>query len=217
MTDKASLSLLCTAIGSLPHQNVGEAMSLVMDNFKEIPFWPQLSKLNKKENMLVQFLENMPSYQYDEKNDKPVLNNNNDNFAVELEQLFLNWEEIISNKNFQLLDNYAISKNNSSTFEKFINYVKENKPKYAKGQIIGPFTLATTLNDYTGKIAYYDTTLRDVITKLLALKALWQIEQIKKTSPDTTPIIFLDEPSLSQLRTSAYVSITPDEPVKQIK
>ena len=216
MTDKDSLSLLCTAIGSLPHQNVDEAMSLVKENFKEIPFWPQLSKMNKNENMMIQFLENMPSITF-ENDDKPFFNNESESFPYELEQLFADWDDIINNKNMQILDKYAISNNYSSTFQYFLDYIEETKPKYAKGQIIGPFTLSTTLNDKSGKIAYYDITLREVITKVLALKALWQIEQFKKVSPSTTPIIFLDEPSLSQLRTSAYVSISPDEPVDMIK
>ena len=217
MTDKNSLSLLCTAIGSLPHQNIDEAMCLVEENFKDIPFWPQLSKLNKNENMMIQFLENMPSVIFDKNNDKPFLDNEKDSFPFELEQLFSDWEDIIHNKNIQILDKYAISENYSSTFKYFLNKLKDTKPLYAKGQIIGPFTLATTLNDKSGKIAYYDITLREVITKILSLKALWQIEQIKKVSQDTTPIIFLDEPSLSQLRTSAYVSISPEEPVEMIR
>lgn len=217
MTDKDSLSLLCTAIGSLPHQNIDEAMRLVEDNFKEIPFWPQLPKLNKNENMMFQFLENMPSINFGTNDDKPFLDNERESFPFELEQLFSDWEEITHNNNKNMLDKYAISENYSSTFRYFLTYIRESKPKYAKGQIIGPFTLATTLNDKSGKIAYYDITLREVITKILSLKALWQIEQIKKVSPNTMPIIFLDEPSLSQLRTSAYVSISPDEPVEIIK
>ncbi len=217
MTDKESLSLLCTAIGSLPHQNIDEAMSLVKDNFKDIPFWPQLSKLNKKENMLIQFLENMPACIFDNDNDRPFFDIESESFADELESLFVDWDEIVNNHNYELLEKYEISKNCSTTFSRFIDLLKETTPKYAKGQIIGPFTLSTTLNDKYNKIAYYDITLREVITKVLALKALWQIKQIKEASPNTTPIIFLDEPSLSQLRTSAYVSISPEEPVKMIK
>lgn len=217
MTDKDSLSLLCTAIGSLPHQNIDEAMSLVKENFKEIPFWPQLPKMNKNENMMLQFLENMPSVKFENNDDKPIFDNEDEKFPFELEQLFADWEDIIQNKDMKVLDKYAVSENYSSTFKCFLNYIKDSKPKYAKGQIIGPFTLSTTINDESGKIAYYDITLREVITKVLSLKALWQIEQIKKVSPNTIPIIFLDEPSLSQLRTSAYVSISPDEPVEMIK
>jgi len=217
MTDKKLLSLLCMAIGSLPHQDIDEAMSLVEENFKDIPFWPQLSKMNKNENMVVQFLENMPACDYDENNDKMFLNTEKVSYIQELEQLFIDWEDIIVKNDVKVLNKYAISKNYSSTFSTFLNIVERIKPKFAKGQIVGPFTLSTTLTDKSGRSVYYDVTLREVITRVLSLKALWQIKEIKRVSPNTIPIIFLDEPSLSQLRTSAYVTISPDEPVEQIK
>lgn len=216
MTDKKGLALSVLAIGSLPCTDVDKAMNLIKENFSEIPFWAQLSKFNNNENMTVQFLENLAGCRVND-NGESFLDSESDEFYSELEQLYLDFEEVISNKNLKVLDKYAISVEYSSTFYRFLELVKTLKPKYAKGQIIGPFTLATTLTDKTRKCAYYDPTLREVIEKHLTLKALWQIYKIKEVSPDTVPIIFMDEPSLSQLRTSAYITINPAEPVQQIK
>ena len=58
---KSKLTLNYMAIGSLPHKNSEKAMELVEKNFFEIPFWAQLTRLSKNEDMIVQFLENMPS------------------------------------------------------------------------------------------------------------------------------------------------------------
>ena len=55
------LTLECMAIGSLPHNNLNDAMALVKKDFFNIPFWPQLAKISKNEDMIFQFLENMPS------------------------------------------------------------------------------------------------------------------------------------------------------------
>ena len=71
--------------------------------------------------------------------------------------------------------------------------------------------LLTTLVDKDGKCAFYDETLREIIVKTLSLKALWQIKNIKAANPDTVPIIFIDEPSISQLGTSAFVTISQDD------
>ena len=95
--------------------------------------------------------------------------------------------------------------------------MEDFKPKYAKAQITGPFTLATSLTDKEGRYAYYDETLRDIIVKTLTMKALWQIKEIKKSSENTIPIIFIDEPTLSQLGTSAFVTIPVDEIIEIIK
>ena len=62
MRDLSKLKLNCLAIGSLPHNNINKAMALVEDCFLNVPFWPQLTKINKNEDMIIQFLEKMPSF-----------------------------------------------------------------------------------------------------------------------------------------------------------
>lgn len=214
MAKDLDLKLECLAIGSLPHKDVESAMKVVKTNFSKIPFWPQLAKLNKNEDMIVQYLEKMPGLV--DNGEKIYLENESDEFFEQLEALFIDYEEIIADPESDLTEKYEISENNSSTFRPFLKIVKENKPKFAKGQIVGPFTLATSLTDKEGKCAFYDETLREIVVKTLTLKALWQIKQIKLASPDTTPIIFIDEPSASQLGTSAFITISRDEVVQII-
>lgn len=214
MVKDLDLKLECLAIGSLPHKDVESAMQVVKTNFSSIPFWPQLVKLNKNEDMIVQFIENLPGLVND--GEKLYLENESDEFFEQLETFFMDYEEIIVDSDSKIIEKYNLSENYSLTFKPFLEIVKETKPKFAKGQICGPFTLATTLVDKEGKCAFYDETLREIIVKILALKALWQIKQIKQASPDTTPIIFLDEPSASQLGTSAFITISKEEVVQVI-
>lgn len=210
------LKLNCMAIGSLPHKDVQSAMKIVENNF-EIPFWPQLAKYNRNEDMIAQFLENLPGLVIDSTTEKTYLENESDEFFEQLENLFMDYEEIIASPNSEILEKYAVSEQNSSTFRPYLEIIKRTKPKFAKGQIVGPFTLATTLCDKDGKCAYYDETLREIIIKTLTLKALWQIKEIKKANADTTPIIFIDEPSISQLGTSAYITIPREEVIEILK
>ena len=215
MTANSKLTLEALAIGSLPHTDLESAMELVKKDFDKIPFWPQLSKINKNEDMIFQFLENMPSFFIDENSGKLSLETESDKFFDDREQCFEDYEEITADINCDKINKYAI--NSSCTFPEFIKIVKNTKPAFAKGQIVGPFTLATTLVDKSGKCAFYDETLKEIITKTLCLKALWQIKEIKCASPETTPIIFIDEPSISQLGTSAYITISNDEVIEMIK
>ena len=184
MAQNSKLTLEALAIGSLPHTNLESAMELVKKDFDKIPFWPQLSKINKNEDMIFQFLENMPSFFIDENTGKSYLETESDKFFEDMEQFFADYEEIIHcfpcesegdrlrwKDCEKILDKYAISY--SCTFPEFIKIVKDTKPAFAKGQIVGPFTLATTLVDKTGKCAFYDETLKEIIIKTLTLKALW--------------------------------------------
>lgn len=214
MTGSSELKLECLAIGSLPHNNLENAMSLVKKCFANVPFWPQLTKINKNEDMIIQFLENMPSFFID--NDKCYLETESDKFFEDIEHFYSDYEEIIE-QNYSSLEKYAVTDNCSSSFKEFIKIVEQTKPAYAKGQIVGPFTLATTLVDKQGRCAIYDETLREIIVKTLTLKALWQIQEIKKANLNTKPIIFIDEPSISQLGTSAFITISQNEVLDMLK
>lgn len=211
MVQSSELTLECLAIGSLPHDNLEMAMDLVKSNF-EIPFWPQLTRLKKSEDMIIQFLENMPSFF----SDKDFLDTESEKFYDDLEQFFEDYEECINQGYIsETLNKYAI--NSSVSFPKFLEIIKEIQPKFAKGQIVGPFTLATTLVDKDGKCAIYDETLKEIITKTLTLKALWQIKKIKSVNFNTIPIIFIDEPSISQLGTSAFLTISENDVIDMLK
>lgn len=216
MNHSANLKLQALAIGSLPHNNKNSAMQVVKRDFKEIPFWPQLANVSKNEDMIIQFLEGMPSF----------LPFNHENFSIDpesekffedLETFFTDYEEIIEDINSPALEKYGISEKFSSTFGEFEQIIKNTKPDFAKGQITGPFTLATSINDINGKCLIYDETLKEVIVKLLTLKVLWQIKHIKTANPETIPIIFIDEPSISQLGTSAYLTISDLEVIEMIE
>lgn len=209
------LKLECLTLGSLPHKDVESAMKVVKFDFPSIPFWPQLVKLNKNEDMIVQFIENLPGLV--DNGEKIYLDNESGDFFEQLEAVFMDYEEIIANPESDLIEKYNISENNSLAFRPFLKILKETKPKFGKGQICGPFTLATTLVDKEGKCAFYDETLREIIVKMLSLKALWQIKQIRQANPETTPIIFLDEPSMSQLGTSAFITISREEVIQIVK
>ncbi|MBR1461493.1 hypothetical protein IJ596_07700 [bacterium] len=210
------LKLQALAIGSLPHKDVSSAINLIKKDFSEIPFIPQLINISKNEDMIIQFLEGLPAFN-PEISEKFVIDIENEEFLSGLEEFLSDYEEIISDINSSALNKYAISKNFSHAFEEFEKIIQLSKPKYAKAQIVGAFTLLTTLTDNRGNYAIYDDTYKEIIIKLLILKAMWQIKQIKSANPKTIPIIFMDEPTLSQLGTSAYLSVDINEVVNIIK
>lgn len=213
---KENLKNECFAIGSLPYKNVETAMNTVAKYCSVIPFCPQLPKLSKFEDMIIQYTDNMPGKYVEKETGKIFLTQDTETFIDDLEKLFITFESIddISDEE---LDYYGITEEYSKTFRPYIELVKKLQPKFAKTQVTGPFTMASSLTDLDDKCACYDETLMEVVTKTLSLKALWQIKEIKKISPETTPIVFIDEPSLSQLGTSAYLTISTEEIIDTIK
>lgn len=216
MNQYSNLKLQALAIGSLPHNNLEDAMNVVKKDFSDIPFFPQLANFNKNEDMIIQFLEGLPSF-LPSNADNFFIDSESDNFFEDLEEFYADYEEIIENPNSDKLEKYGISKSFSSTFPELEKLVAQTMPPFTKGQITGPFTLAAAINDQNGKSAVYDETLKEIIVKLLSLKALWQIKRIKKACPQTVPIIFMDEPTISQLGTSAYLTISEDDVINMLK
>ena len=77
------LRLECIAIGSMPHNNLIKAFSKVRECYSKIPFWPQMVKLSKNEDMILQYTEGMPSFF----TDKSYLDVEYDEFYDDLERI----------------------------------------------------------------------------------------------------------------------------------
>lgn len=212
-----SLTLKATAVGSLPHKAAKEAIELIFDTFKEIPFWPQLAGVDRREDMTVQYLQGIPGIVYDEKNCKYCYDAQSEDFFEALEEFFMDYEAIIVEKDFTNLDKYAITAPYSSAIPLFLEKLEQGGYDFAKCHIIGPFTWGTSLCDEEGVCAFYDETYREVLIKGLALKAVWQIQQIKKACPSALPIMFMDEPVMSQYGTSAFITVKKEEVVESLK
>ena len=93
---------------------------------------------------------------------------------------------------------------------------KQCNYEFAKCHIIGPFTWGTSLCDSSNLCAFYDETYREVLIKGLTLKAIWQIMQVKKSNPNATTIMFMDEPVMSQFGTSAFITVKKEEVIEAI-
>lgn len=204
---------LATAIGSLPHSNPQDAIDLIFNTIPNAPCCPQLSKVSPNEDMLLQYTEHFAGIKIDEETSKRYADLDSDEYFMELEELFMDFEEVIASDelNDEILSKYAISSDYASAFSLFINKIKETTPEYIKGQIIGPFTFGTSTLDKDNRCTFYDETYREVIVKTLTLKALWQVNEFRKASPNSKNIIFLDEPTMSQLGTSAFITVTNED------
>lgn len=213
---KNNISLLASAVGSLPYNNPEEALNLIFSKINKFPIWPQLSKVSQNEDMLAQFTQNIPGVVFDREENRWYMDQDQEDFYEKLEEFYLDYESIVNEKNFELIDKYAITGEFSSSIPLFLQKIKEVKPVAIKGQITGPFTWGTSLVDREKKCAFYDETSREIIIKGLTLKALWQVIKFKEFSPNSIPVIFLDEPTVSQYGTSAFITITREDIISSI-
>jgi len=205
---------LATTIGSLPHSNVRRGTALMFANTPEIPAWVQFPRKTYLESMMVQFTEGMPALVH--QRDRPVFNTESDQYLEETTCFYEDYLNIIEGNQMDHLDRYGLSPDYASGFSEFIVQLQKRSELYQalKGQVTGPFTLGVNLIDQTGKSAYYDPQLRDIIVKTVSLKAVWQIIRLKTFH--SRIIIMLDEPSLLGFGSQAFLTVSKEDIINDL-
>jgi len=165
---------LATGVGSLPHLDVGQACDFIEDKFKkEIIYWPQLVKRSFSENMYVQFSEGIPGITVDAQAKKIYINAGSDNFLKEMETSYLH---ALNNDT----DYFSIGPEYAAGFYEILSRDKLlSSLEYFKGQVIGPISFGLTITDQDGQAVIYNSDLSEILVKVLAMKARWQIKKIK--------------------------------------
>lgn len=177
-----------TGIGSLPFINLKESIEFIKNNFKDIPFLPQLPKLNFREDMNIQIIENMPNIKLKER--KIV-------FSYSEEEILNVYQKIEEND----IEYFKISRDYGIGIYEMLNIQIEGL--FLKGQVVGPITFLSTVKDEGGKSLIFNEIFEDIFIKLLGMKGLWiakKIEEKKKI-----PIIFYDEAVLSSFGSAFFL------------
>ena len=200
-------SCLPVLIGSLPIKNHLEALQMIMAHTPQIPLWPQLPKL-PKEGMVQQFMDGFPGLT--EQGNAISVNTSTDDFVHEMAAFY---QDFLGAQDLSVLpDNSRFSLDIERAKGFFILHEhlnNNNTPLVSvKGQITGPMTTGISIKDQDGNSIFYDDNLRDMLTKLLALKARWQIERLKPLCDQTPPILFIDEPGMVSFGSTALAGVT---------
>lgn len=192
-----------TCIGSVPYTNARDIVPSIIETFKEIPFWPQLSKGSFLENMYVQYSEGFPGIVIDE-NAKKVFVDIKDKLYSELEGVL---QEFLDDN----VDAFPIKADYASGFYKFLKFKEEirdgNTLKFVKGHITGAISFGLTVKDTEGRSILYSRDLVELLPKFLGMKARWQIRKLKEIHDKV--IIFVDEPYITSIG-SSYVNMDKD-------
>lgn len=197
---------LATTIGSLPHKDVERGTELMFASTPEIPSWVQFPRRSLHENMMIQFTEGMPALVHD--GDRMYFDTQAADYTDQLTQFYDRYIQVMDTSDSDSLEYFRISPKYAAGFEAFTQHLAKTSDStfMLKGQVTGPFTQGINLLDQNRRCAYYDETLRDVVTKTVAMKAKWQISQLSRFQKPL--VIFLDEPSLLGFGSQTYITVS---------
>jgi methionine synthase II (cobalamin-independent) len=194
-----SFNCIATGIGSLPTTDPSKAVELSLRYLDEAPIWPQLPQRGFHEHMDAQYSESLPGLIVDEEKKRVFFDTSRD-LTPEFEKFFERYIEKDYGF-FRISDQYA------EAFPAFMNALKKGLPsntRYIKGHVTGPLTAGTSFKDETGKDIIHNDLFFDAVVKGLAMKAAWQIQELKQFGRPV--IIFIDEPAMESLG-SAFCAV----------
>lgn len=211
MMENFHANSLPVLIGSLPMDDHREAIELVLKYTPRIPLWVQLP-VHKEEGMIAQFLPGLPGLAI--KKDKAFIDTNSENFDDDLLKFYEDYMAVVEEKTDILCSRFALNADTANGFFELMKQIETlpDVPVAVKGQITGPITFCTGINDQNGRAVFYDEQIRDAAIKLIATKARWQVRQLSRFGCPV--IIFFDEPALAGFGSSAFISISHDDVVK---
>lgn len=178
-----------TGIGSVPFRSPDQACREILANPSLIPFWPQLVRMDHREEMLIQYSPPLPCL-------KPDLEARAlfyDPDCSRSEALLQFYERHFGQDLpfFSLLPEFAAG------FFHLLSLVPLLAPTtlYLKGQIVGPITLGLSVKLPENQFLIHDGELMDAVNKGLAWQAVYQAKKFESLGKKA--ILFIDEPSLS--------------------
>jgi hypothetical protein len=204
--------LLTTAIGSLPHLDAGSAVELILKSLSVAPHLPQLSRLDPREQMWIQFSEGLPGFQVDLDKLKYYFQTSEE-YSVLVEKFYEDYMAIIEGAS---ISTFRISEDFGLGIKLFFDKLSRSQSKYPiiKAQVTGPLSFGLSVTDENGKPIFYHPLFRDVAVKGMGLKAIWLIEKFKPFAEQI--IVFFDEPSLSAYGSSAFLGVSVSDVIESL-
>lgn len=212
-TGRFSADGLPVLIGSVPLTDHTEALEWIFTATPQIPLWPQLPH-DPYEQMMPQFAEGLPCITEENITDpegRILFDINRPGFEEEMLLFYEEYLAVAENPSTLMDSRFQVSRDRAKGLYLFAESLPERTGLTAvKGQVTGPFTMLTGIKDREGKAGYFDDTIRDMVIKGISMKAAWQTRLLAEAS-DKPVLLFIDEPALAGLGSSAFIGVTADE------
>ncbi len=204
--------LLATAVGSLPHSDPGQAVDFITTHLTTAPHIPQLSRYDPREQMWIQFSENLPRFKADLENLSYGFDTTGDP-NPEVEEFYTHYLEVAEGGS---ADYFAVGPEYGRGIHAFFESLKREGKRwpFLKVQVTGPLSFALTVTDEQKKPIFYHPLFRDIAVKAMGLKAVWLLEQAKAYADRV--IVFFDEPSMSAYGSSAFLGVSVEDVIESL-
>ena len=184
------LNLRCLPVGDLPYTDIKLTTRLTVKIFEACPFLAVMPNAAPGDSVLRRTLENLPGVTFQD--NRIVFQPDNDEFRQQL----LTLDYVYNNPSAEGFEQYKMA---PYFWEKYEQILTRIKPVETVVNILGPFSLSQILSTEADFQLLEDRCYRKLVIQSVTVKALWVINKIKQLSPETTPIIILDDPLINRV------------------
>ncbi|MFP4668499.1 MAG: hypothetical protein ACLFMN_06850 [Desulfobacterales bacterium] len=176
-------NLMTTAMAVMPHTDADRALDTALS--LDIPFWPQLPRLNYYEDMYVQAAEHFPGIVLDVENRK---------LSFSMERFMEEAEEVMAK--FADPELFDVSPDYSAVYHKFLAMDFSDRPAI-RGQLEGPISFGFNVADENDRPILFDDSVRPFMFEFMARRVNVQLARLKQKNENA--FMFVDEPGLQFL------------------
>lgn len=180
----------CLPTGDLPYTTDKAATKMMVKLFENIPFLANLPNAAADETLIKRTLMNTPGIHI---KDKKIIFNNDE---INLKQKLVSMDTAFNNPIMENLEPYGF---NTFFLPKYWQIIERIKPAETVVSLLGPFTISQRMMNKEGSQLLSDKFYRKVVIQAISIKALWIINKIREFSPETRPLILLEEPLLHKV------------------
>ncbi len=188
---------MATTLPTMPHRDPVKACQAILEFFPEAPCVPRLSL------SLRMFMDGMPCLRVEgEKRQLRFDLSRQD----ELQRFY---EKVLASD----VDSFALSPQHATGFYALLDALRQAAPPQLKLihiQMPGILTWGLSMTDSSGRPAWYDPTMREVLVNTLVMKARWQAGKLREVLPGAGFLVTLGEPTLG-LMDSPFGSVSAEE------
>jgi hypothetical protein len=167
----------------MPHTDIDRALKTAMS--LDIPFWPQLPRLNYYEDMYVQAAEHFPGIVLDL--EKRKLSFSGEKFAQELGDVMARFDDP---------EVFDVSPEYSAVYHRFLELDLSDRPAI-RGQLEGPISFGFNVADENDRSILFDDSVRPFMFEFMAQRVNVQLARLKEKNKNA--FMFVDEPGLQFL------------------
>ena len=171
-------------VGSLPYEDIQLCKKMMLRLYEKIPFLPELPLIDPNDEVFHRTINNFPGIKFVD--NKLLITDNNIDDIYQIVNLM---DKIYNSEAPYDIDMFS---SDTPFFYMYNAILKRIKPKFTVVNLVGPFTLANSIFNVNATVVL-NNLYKDFIVYLITIKALWFINKIKESSPDTKPLIIFDE------------------------